>query len=346
MLECQMIGNENWKIVEKTRRRKKQNIKSSQKTFHLSVSAGLDYGQFRKVLSDWNEISIREIHHYKIDLIYVDGGHNDKRLYNIMCILKSLINDKKNVITNKWNLFVNMQNRFPIETEKHMVQTRLLEEIKEIQEDEILLIKPIGRNAFAGKDILCVTKMEELNNAKEKLKNYQQVMAVNYIKNPLLIDEKKFHIRSYMLVTTHPYEVVLFNKSKILTAKEKYQQGDYYNKNIHDTHVSSTTINRYFPFDMTMDDMKKEHILKQMNDIVLMLKEILRNNAEPYPESKYGFEVFGIDFIVSDDYTVYLIEVNDKIGMKSANDGDKKYSEFSHEYFKWIYENAIEPIFE
>lgn len=345
-MECQMIGRtEDWKIVEKTKRGKKQNIKSSQKAFHVSVSAGLDYGQLRKIMQDWKEINNYEINK-KIDFIYVDGGHNDKRLYNIHCTLKSLINDKKTVVTNKWNLYLNMKQYFPEETKQHLAYTRTLDEIKEIQDDEILLIKPIGRNAFSGRDIVCVTKIDELKEAQTKLKNYQQVMAVNYIKNPLLIDGKKFHIRSYMLVTTHPYEVFLFHKSKILTAKEKYQNGDYYNKNIHDTHVSSTILNRYFPMDMIMEEEKKEHILKQMKNIVSMLKEILRNNVEPYPESKYGFEVFGIDFLITDDLNVYVIEVNDKIGMKSASDGDKKYSEFSYEYFKWIYENAIEPIFQ
>jgi hypothetical protein len=336
------MENQKWTLVENSKKHK--NIP---KTYILSVSAGLDYQQIRNILKDWKEIKIHQVMKKQyIDLIYVDGGIKDKRLYNINCRVKSLLNETKFIITNKWNLYVNMKKYFPEETKKYMVLTRTLDEITEIKDDEILLIKPVGRNAYAGKDIICVTKFDEIKEAEITLKKYPQTIAVNYIKNPLLIDGKKFHIRSYMLVTQEPFNVLLFNKSKIITAKEKYINGDYYNKNIHDTHISSTTKNRYFPMDIDINEENKEYILKQIKHIVNLLTEIIKNNVEAYPESKYAFEVFGMDFIVTEDFNVYLIEVNEKIGMKNADETDKTYSDFSYEYFKWIYDNAVKPFFQ
>jgi hypothetical protein len=58
---------------------------------------------------------------------------------------------------------------------------------------------------------------------------------------------------------------------------------------------------------------KTESIATQMEHIVDMTSKLFV--PTPYPENKSAFEVFGYDFIIGEDYHVYLMEVNDKSGL-------------------------------
>lgn len=347
-----------WNIIKSDKKKGKRasnNKTSESNTYLISSSSGLDCTQLRKILNGcgWREINAKSSLNY-VKFIYVDGGKIDKGLYHIKCVLKSLINEKKEIITNKANLYFAMQKYFPDATEKYLAKTRLLKDVTEINDNEILIVKPVGRGACSGKDILRITQNVQLSLCQREYSGhsfdkYLSVIAVDYIRNPLIINDaifngKKFHIRTYMLVTTEPFNVILFNKSKILTAKEKYIDGDYDNANIHDTHLSSTEKNLYFPNDLHIDDSDKEKIILQINDVANYLKELLRNNTQPYPEAKFGFEVFGLDFLITSEFKVILMEVNDRIGIRSACEMDNTYSDFSRDFFSWIYENAIKTI--
>lgn len=343
-------GNTNneqeWVSVKSGKKKQHKIPKDTRKTYLLSVSAGLDYTKFREILHDWKEVCFdKNTWNGRIDMIFVDGAFIDKRLYNVQCTLKNLLDDSKEIMTNKSNLFVNMNNSFPEIATKHMAFTRNLINVESLETNNVLIIKPVGRGAYAGKDIVRVSNNLELTNAKELCKKYSNVIAVNYIRDPLLFYGRKFHIRSYMLITIHPFKAMLFNHSKILTAKKDYIDSEYNNKDIHDTHLSSTPKNIYFPEDLNIQQDKINSIISQMETITEYLGKLMSGRSHPYPESKYAFEVFGLDFLVTRSYNVILMEVNDRIGMSSIGPIDDKYSKFSQEYFSWIYENAIKPVF-
>lgn len=334
-----MSQDASWTLVQYEKKRRK--------TFLLSVSAGLDYSQLRKQLCNWNEIYIHQVlqksqnQEIIIDLIYIDGNHTNKSLYNVKCIMKNLLNDEKKVITDKANLYNNMKDAFPEITQKYFASTRNLEDVHTIQNGEVLIIKPVGRGLCSGKHITIITNDNELGKVKTINKKYNKCIATNYIKNPLLWNNKKFHVRSYMLVTSYPYTVKLFHRSKIFTARNNYVEGEYCNPHIHDTHISSTPKNIYFPEEFPATEDNKQKVIFQMNEVVHYLGKLMEIHAKPYPESKYAFEVFGIDFLITNTFDVIIMEVNDKIGLKCIGTIDQKYSDFSREYFKWIYDNAI-----
>ena len=51
-------------------------------------------------------------------------------------------------------------------------------------------------------------------------------------------------------------------------------------------------------------------IYEQMNAILETAAIIIKPHAKSYSESKYGFEVFGCDFMITNDLVVKLIEIN------------------------------------
>jgi hypothetical protein len=339
-------NNQRWVSVKSGRKKSHKSRIDTRKTYILSVSAGLDYMRLREILHDWREIRTNQLNtESHIDMIYVDGIYIDKRLYNVQCTLKNLLDNRKEIITDKSNLFFNMQETFPEIASKHLSFTQNLTDVKSLEMNDVMIIKPVGRGAFSGRDITIVTNNNGLDNAKALCSKYPKAIAVKYVRDPLLFDGRKFHIRSYMLITIQPFQVLLFDQSKILTAKDKYVDANYNNKGIHDTHISSTPRNLYFPEDLNIPKEKMKSVQTQMNTIVEHLGKLMFGQVYPYPESKHAFEVFGLDFLITQSFNVILMEVNDRVGMGSIGNIDEKYSKFSHDYFNWVYENAIKHIF-
>lgn len=70
---------------------------------------------------------------------------------------------------------------------------------------------------------------------------------------------------------------------------------------------------------------------------------VLLPHARPYAESRYAFEVFGMDFLVRADGTPCLVEVNDKVGYGFLRP-DKHAEAFSEAYFDWIRRCVYDPL--
>ena len=90
-----------------------------------------------------------------------------------------------------------------------------------------------------------------------------------------------------------------------------------------------------------------------MNLILSKVVEIYKPYIKCYEKTKNCFEIFGIDFMIEDNFNVILIEINDTFGIPSfpynkANDtieNNRLWLSHVKEYVKWIYDNAISKIF-
>lgn len=306
----------------------------------------LDFEELRKILKDWRELSIDETKKEG----YVDFMLTFKHSitpYDVKCKLKSMLNDDRSVIGNKYNLYTNMLKQFPAITQKHLMKTHNIKDVTSINE-QIMIIRPVKKYLGGGKDIEIVTSNKEFQNVKfDLLKKYDTVIISEYLTNPLLFEDRKFHIRAYMIVVSQPYKYKLIKSGKILTAKDNYKNNDWHNKNIHDTHVKSTPKNLYFPDDLKLQKNELDLIMSQMQKIADCIGTILRGHANPFPESDVGFTILGLDFMITTDYVVKLLEVNaDEVGFACVGDIiDQKYSDFSQKIFKNIYKYAIRPTF-
>ena len=89
-------------------------------------------------------------------------------------------------------LTYNLPSEYPI----------FLEEFKRNARDRcVWIMKPIGRSQ--GKGIFLFQKINEISEWAESSTSPEPYIVQRYIHNPLLIGNKKFDLRIYVLVTSH-----------------------------------------------------------------------------------------------------------------------------------------------
>jgi len=304
-----------------------------------------------------------------------EGNRFDKELYQIKSTLITMLwRDKshtqgKDAITNKQLLYQNMKKYFPDICSKHMAKTYLLKDIQSLKDisffenelsdmttsseetsdysfikgepiNKIYIVKPVGHGACAGVGVTVVTNDKELEEARRELsKRFRNIIISEYIQNPLLYEGRKFHIRMYILINSDS-TWSFWKRGKAMTAKVSYKRGDWTNKAIHDSHGETTPKDIYFPEDVAPKE-KYDHIYQQIELILGAAANIVKPHVKCYEESKNCCEVFGIDFMITDDYTVKLIEINAEAGYGSKNEDKTKYKAYCSEYFDWFYKESL-----
>jgi hypothetical protein len=259
----------------------------------------------------------------------------------------------KEIIANKRNLYDNFikYNRsfLPLTFDINKIPANLF------SMSTVFIVKPIGSKGGEGIEI--VKDMSELKKAEENIKRQFKYGAIvsEYIREPMLWNGRKMHIRMYYLASIINGVVSgkLWDIGKILTARDNYKMSDYKNKYIHDTHAGTTPRDLFFPKDMPTNADNAD-ILSQMNKIMEIVLQVYAPKAKLYSETKNAFEVFGIDFMITKDGDVKLLEVNGlDVGYEPIGENFNKitgpwsdeYSQFSRDYFEFVYENAIKPCF-
>jgi hypothetical protein len=259
-----------------------------------------------------------------------------------------------------------MKKYYPEIAEKHMAKTFNILKIKydtTITSDGIYIIRPVGKSVGSGEGIEYVTNKNELSKIINKYKNntkYSKVIASEYIQPLLLYNNKKFHIRVHILFLNNKGKITwsTFLHGRIFCARTNFIKSNYHNLEIHDTHGRYSTRNIYFPEEFNYGKENTEKVLSQMELILSKVVEIVKTNLKCFPESNNCFEVFGIDFMVKNDFTVILIEINDDVGNPSfpldnqLKKDDVNYEEnnrlwltYVKEFVNWIYNNGISPVY-
>lgn len=213
-----------------------------------------------------------------------------------------------------------------------------------IRSKGVYIVKPVGHGACAGVGVTVVTNDRELEEARFTLsRRFKNIIISEYIQNPLLYEGRKFHLRMFILINSDPFSWSFWDRGKAMTAKLPYKKGDWTNKLIHDSHGETTPKDIYFPEDILPKD-KYKHVYQQMKLILGAVAEIIKPHVKCYEESKYCCEIFGIDFMITDDYVVKLIEINAEAGYGSKNKDKTKYKTYCSAYFDWFYKNSLIPL--
>jgi hypothetical protein len=373
-------------------------------TYLILDNQGLYHDRLRELLNKngFKEVSKKQVLSSSskfVDFFWMgqsneEGNRFDKDLYQIKSTLKTLLwRDKshtqgKDVITNKQQLYINMNKHFPDICSKHMAKTFLLKNVESLsslspapattttdsltttdtdsltttdtdspvpttttttattvtRSNGVYIVKPAGHGACAGVGVTVVTNDRELEEARTTLsRRFKNIIISEYIQNPLLYEGRKCHIRMYILINSEPFSWSFWERGRIITANLPYKKGDWTNKDIHDTHVKSTSRDLYFPEDILPTN-KYEHIYQQMELILSAVAEIVKPYVKCYDESKYCCEVFGIDFMITDDYVVKLIEINAEAGYTMKDKDNKKFKAFCNAYFDWFYKESLIPL--
>ena len=289
----------------------------------------------------WQEI----LENYKFNPIY----------YNTKCFIMNILGDSKSIITNKYNLFFNFKKYFPNQYNKYIPETwdfrqfikshQLRQRIT--QKGDIFIVRPAGNGAHSGIDVHIVTTEKDLEIASLATKKYKDVLITEYIHNPLLYNRKKFHLRIYfiMAIINGHFMTKILDFYEILTAKIPYKNSDFKNKEIHDTHASSTERDFIFPHDITDSNLYNDFVniyIPKIKECFLLISKFCHNKISKYDQSEHAFEIFGCDIIIKDTHEIALLEINDRLGF-----GLKKLEntlKISKLYFETIINLILNPL--
>lgn len=394
------------------------------RTFMISGQGGLDHGPLRYLLA---ELGFQEIilggEPVEVGLFLLEQAYHynpqerlryDPRTSGVTCALKNLLPPAKECLTNKAQLYTNLNQLDPLRTAQYLATTSPLRNLETVPPGQLLILKPVGNQAGCGLGIEIVSNTKELRRARQRiLEQYPDGIASEYIRMPLLLEGKKLHLRMYFLVRgpircdwcgssgvscpvcfgrpALPAYFELFERGKILTALKPYEDQHFTDPMIHDTHVKSTSANYYFPEDLArchgFDGTPVNDVLALSSELLDQMREILgvaagvmleRMDSWHYPESNFGYEVFGCDFMVrsvGSTRTIVLLEINDRVGNKPCTEGIEpenwppaegpgiyawdlepyqstpyypslvSHAHFSGLYWDWILNQAILPVY-
>ncbi|KRX01751.1 hypothetical protein PPERSA_01621 [Pseudocohnilembus persalinus] len=176
---------------------------------------------------------------------------------------------------------------------------------------------------FKGKGFLQKQKQQQINN---------NFVIQKYIEKPLLINERKFDLRIWVLIAPD-MQLYVFKEGYLRLSGEKYNiQQNYSNNNSNKNqvmHLTNNAIQKHaksygkyeegnqMNYDQFEDYLEKKQIdlkfrkkiLPKMKEIVALTYSSVKEKLNP---NKYEncFEIFGYDFFIDADYQVWLIEAN------------------------------------
>ena len=284
--------------------------------------------------------------------------------YNIVEFLKKLKNPKLNKMLqeqHKINMYLIFKDKIKIKKYKNLFKNNKVWIFKFIYEgggkDIIILDSYEKFKNFVFKSIknyknswrgLNYSKYNELSLIKKNKLHIEWVLQ-EYITNPMLYEDKKFHLRGYYLfhrISPNKKEGYILNNHRIYTARDSYKKGDYLNKDIHDSHFGSTS--KYIDLIPDISDLiGTDKTAKLERDILYLLKHLLEaTNTVCYKDDKSCFHLFGSDIMITDDYQIKFIEINGAVGFPDYNDSTISYNiNYPHRIFEQTMTHIVDKQF-
>lgn len=299
---------------------------------------------------------------FTADVFFLSGNNStNRRFYNFQKYLVNISNlQETKHITNKKMIINEIDKINPNIVKKYIPETFNISQINKYEFPKWYIIRPI--DSFSGEGIKYINNLEDLNEAIEYYnitKNYKNinygnnVIASEYISNPLLFKSKKFHLRLYYVISliNDTFNTFLWNIGKIMTAEKPFDMNIPFTKDKHDTHLKSTDDDYFYPKDFNKNLNKKINIEDDKiiyNKIKLICKaisQVIKKSKSKllYPNEKNMYHLFGLDIMVRDNLEPVFIELNEQPGLNCLS--TIKCDNFSKEYFQWINDIILEPLF-
>ena len=269
-----------------------------------------------------------------IDFLYVDGRYkNYSELYNIKTkySTKVILDNKFNII-NKIDLYdyIKKKDIYFYSTylpEQYIYKNNWKEIEQNFKNNKFWIVKPeVGSGGFGIKVFSDLNKMKkyitefknnfEVSYSKKKKNNNWIIQK--YIDNPLLINNKKFHIRFFYVVIkkNNKLETYFFKKGLIYVSGKDFTMNNL-SFNIHNSHGKTTKKKdaSLFP-DKIKELYGEENSNKSTNDIIKIF-DFIRSNIkiDCYKESKNSMFIYGVDIMITNDFNAKLIEINNNTGL-------------------------------
>jgi glutathione synthase/RimK-type ligase-like ATP-grasp enzyme len=186
---------------------------------------------------------------------------------------------------------------------------------KMLDKFKILIVKPVGK--YSGEGIITTNNINDIKNLIDANLETNYVIQ-NYIKDIFLLNKRKFHLRYNLLFiykNNSDLEVYIAEKGRIVQAKEEYSLKNFYNKDVHDTHIDNER--RLFP-DAIKNILSTEQIDFINEQLELFMKLLIKNinkyKFENTKGTKVNFLMLGMDVLIKNNLNVKIIEINENPG--------------------------------
>ena len=177
-----------------------------------------------------------------------------------------------------------------------------------------------------GRDIAL---FNDLNKLKTFTSNSNSWVVQKYIENPLLLLNRKFDIRQWVLISSNdPLTIWIYKKSYLRFSLENYSDDNISNPFIHLTNNSiSKTSTKFSSNDikgcMWSIEQFQEFLLTEQKSnlwtgsIFPNIKKIVKYSVLAIGNlgRRNSFEILGYDFMIDDKYKPWLLEVNSSPAM-------------------------------
>ncbi|CAG8770962.1 17220_t:CDS:2 [Cetraspora pellucida] len=189
-------------------------------------------------------------------------------------------------------------------------------------------------------------KILQDDEVDESIFHLREWVIQRYISNPLLINDRKFHIRAYVLAVSK-IKIYLYKDMLALFALHSYKSND-----INDTfaHLTNTCLQIHdesfkesdqvklfwelIHHDSEIDEQDLNSIFEQIKNILGECFKAVVSEVTQFMPLENAFELFGFDFLVDANKDVYLLEAN------SFPDFKQTGSRLSH-VISHLFENTV-----
>jgi tubulin monoglycylase TTLL3/8 len=197
----------------------------------------------------------------------------------------------------------------------------------------VWILKPAGLSRGRG-----IYLFNNLKRIFDYMKGRHFVIQ-KYIENPLIIENRKFDMRQWVLVTSmNPLAVWIYDEMYARFSSEDYDPNAIYNVYMH---LTNNSINKHNPHEEKIkgnmwddatfskyldskfgDGSYKKKVRSRIEDIVVWT---LKSANDKIRHRDHSFEIYGFDFMIDELMNVWLIEVNSSPAMDYSTDITKRY---------------------
>jgi hypothetical protein len=193
-----------------------------------------------------------------------------------------------------------------------------LEELKQLfvsnprDDPPVYIVKP--ENSLSRTGVGVVRNYLELMSHLDHYSDYQEWIIQDYIDNPLLFNNKKFHFRIYVIyVQTENSTTAYLSKNGFIYTANKEFESDTFDPNIVLSGENSKNNVFYIPEDFTRSFGKQVWDNMVFPQIVKITRETIRSTVEhlkcPAKKQKC-FKILGYDILINKDFKCFLAEIN------------------------------------
>ena len=193
-----------------------------------------------------------------------------------------------------------------------------LEELKQLfvsnprEDPPVYIVKP--ENSLSRTGVGIVRNYLELMSHLDHYSDYQEWIIQDYIDNPLLFNNKKFHFRIYVIyVQTENSTTAYLSKNGFIYTANKEFESDTFDNDIVLSGENSKNNVFYIPEDFTRSFGKQVWDNMVFPQIVKITRETIRSTVEhlkcPAKKQKC-FKILGYDILINKDFKCFLAEIN------------------------------------